>query len=72
MDTSLVRQWNLVGIKLNTAGEVMVFEKLSDEPQGTSESISLPVNPLPGTEPEAVVDVIYVCRRERVKTRLEP
>jgi len=30
--TSRVRQWNLVGIKLNTAGEVMVFEKLSDEP----------------------------------------
>ena len=32
VSTSLVRQWNLVGIKLNTAGDVLVFEKLSDEP----------------------------------------
>lgn len=32
VNTSRARQWNLVGAKLNKAGEVMAFETISDEP----------------------------------------
>jgi len=32
MSFSRARQWNLVGVKLNRAGEVVAFEIISDEP----------------------------------------
>jgi hypothetical protein len=32
VDTSRARQWNLVGAKLNQAGEILVLETISDEP----------------------------------------
>ncbi len=32
VSTSLARQYNLVGAKLNRAGEVVVFDTISDEP----------------------------------------
>jgi len=32
VNTSRSRQWNLVGAKLNQAGEVVMFETISDQP----------------------------------------
>ncbi len=32
VNTSQAQKWNLVGVQLNQAGEVVVFETVSDEP----------------------------------------